>query len=110
MDQNIFLTMLRQNGVEVPSGTRLGDRLDRLRKFIELGAPEVVVINECALVVAAAAKEGRPELRKTLDEAMADLGARDGGPRAPEAAARPAAGRNDPCPCGSGKKYKKCCL
>jgi hypothetical protein len=29
-------------------------------------------------------------------------------------ASRPAeksnAGRNDPCPCGSGKKYKKCCL
>lgn len=22
----------------------------------------------------------------------------------------PKAGRNDPCPCGSGKKYKKCCL
>ena len=21
----------------------------------------------------------------------------------------PAIGRNDPCPCGSGKKYKKCC-
>jgi SEC-C motif-containing protein len=21
----------------------------------------------------------------------------------------PAVGRNDPCPCGSGKKYKKCC-
>ena len=20
------------------------------------------------------------------------------------------AGRNDPCPCGSGKKFKKCCL
>ena len=35
---------------------------------------------------------------------------------APEAEANPApsepvkAGRNDPCPCGSGKKYKKCCL
>ena len=27
------------------------------------------------------------------------------------ASPRPAAavGRNDPCPCGSGKKYKKCC-
>ena len=25
------------------------------------------------------------------------------------APARPAVGRNDPCPCGSGKKYKKCC-
>lgn len=22
----------------------------------------------------------------------------------------PVVGRNDPCPCGSGKKYKKCCL
>jgi SEC-C motif-containing protein len=24
--------------------------------------------------------------------------------------AGPKIGRNDPCPCGSGKKYKKCCL
>ena len=24
--------------------------------------------------------------------------------------ASPGAGRNDPCPCGSGRKYKKCCL
>ena len=24
--------------------------------------------------------------------------------------ARKSVGRNDPCPCGSGKKYKKCCL
>ena len=23
--------------------------------------------------------------------------------------AGPDTGRNDPCPCGSGKKYKKCC-
>jgi len=22
---------------------------------------------------------------------------------------KPKVGRNDPCPCGSGKKYKKCC-
>jgi uncharacterized protein len=32
----------------------------------------------------------------------------------PTAASRrrdtPRVGRNDPCPCGSGKKYKKCCL
>ena len=24
--------------------------------------------------------------------------------------AAPKVGRNDPCPCGSGKKHKKCCL
>ena len=22
----------------------------------------------------------------------------------------PKVGRNDPCPCGSGKKYKNCCM
>ncbi len=30
--------------------------------------------------------------------------------RAGDAEAASQAGRNDPCPCGSGKKYKKCCL
>jgi preprotein translocase subunit SecA len=28
----------------------------------------------------------------------------------PRAADGQKVGRNDPCPCGSGKKYKKCCL
>ena len=36
------------------------------------------------------------------------------GPGPPRPAARPRAhpriGRNDPCPCGSGRKYKKCCM
>jgi SEC-C motif-containing protein len=27
----------------------------------------------------------------------------------PVARAEPKTGRNDPCPCGSGKKFKKCC-
>lgn len=29
---------------------------------------------------------------------------------APVRSAGPKVGRNDPCPCGSGKKYKHCCL
>jgi uncharacterized protein len=41
--------------------------------------------------------EHRQPLRRDL--------ARDATPPAP----RPKVGRNDPCPCGSGKKYKKCC-
>jgi hypothetical protein len=32
-----------------------------------------------------------------------------GAPREPLTRAAPV-GRNDPCPCGSGKKYKKCCM
>jgi hypothetical protein len=31
------------------------------------------------------------------------------GPSAP-IVGKKEAGRNDPCPCGSGKKYKKCCM
>jgi len=31
-------------------------------------------------------------------------------PQPPTPNPRPAVGRNDPCPCGSGKKYKKCCV
>jgi uncharacterized protein len=30
--------------------------------------------------------------------------------RAEEAGSLPQAGRNDPCPCGSGRKFKACCL
>ncbi|SMC54341.1 SEC-C motif-containing protein [Desulfocicer vacuolatum DSM 3385] len=35
----------------------------------------------------------------------------DGNPVKPATVKRtsPKVGRNDPCPCGSGKKYKKCC-
>jgi preprotein translocase subunit SecA len=29
-------------------------------------------------------------------------------PRQPVIRTEPKVGRNDPCPCGSGKKYKKC--
>ena len=31
-------------------------------------------------------------------------------PALPYVRETPKVGRNDPCPCGSGKKYKKCCL
>ena len=31
-------------------------------------------------------------------------------PKEPVTHSGPQTGRNDPCPCGSGKKYKKCCL
>lgn len=30
-------------------------------------------------------------------------------PKSPIIRATPKIGRNDPCPCDSGRKYKKCC-
>jgi hypothetical protein len=35
---------------------------------------------------------------------------RDRPPSRPIQAAPQRVSRNDPCPCGSGKKYKKCCM
>jgi hypothetical protein len=49
------------------------------------------------------------EVRFTLPyQAFALFGLEDATPRPPGAA--PKVGRNDPCPCGSGRKYKKCHL
>ncbi|HVQ75009.1 MAG TPA: preprotein translocase subunit SecA [Candidatus Binatia bacterium] len=43
-------------------------------------------------------------------DAAAGSGPRPAGARAEPRATGTKVGRNDPCPCGSGKKYKKCCL
>ena len=43
-----------------------------------------------------------------IDEAFAD-GFFDVEINQPYVRKQPKVGRNDPCPCGSGKKYKKCC-
>src|SRR6266571_250924 len=58
----------------------------------ELGAPS-------------AAETPPPEPR--WREIHGDAGA---GNSSPKVMASSKVGRNDPCPCGSGKKYKKCCL
>ncbi|MBP8644986.1 MAG: preprotein translocase subunit SecA [Syntrophobacteraceae bacterium] len=50
------------------------------------------------------------ELRKEQEEQPMFFGPADGGASRPATARKDKkVGRNDPCPCGSGKKYKKCC-
>lgn len=46
----------------------------------------------------------------TLDDPVADLAWTEEGAGAPQRNPYRDVGRNDPCPCGSGKKFKKCCL
>jgi len=52
------------------------------------------------------------ELSEHLREHVAALGVEFEAHRARATPVRtaPKPGRNDPCPCGSGKKYKRCCL
>ncbi len=46
---------------------------------------------------------------QTTNEAELTTNAPAGGGAKPVPSAAPKVGRNDPCPCGSGKKYKNCC-
>jgi uncharacterized protein len=46
----------------------------------------------------------------TLDDPLADLAWTEEGAGMPQQNPYRDVGRNDPCPCGSGKKFKKCCL
>jgi uncharacterized protein len=48
-----------------------------------------------------------PDCLFGIDRFWRRRGRRGGG--APALAAAPKIGRNEPCPCGSGKKFKKCC-
>ena len=48
--------------------------------------------------------------KEALEEAAADADEGPGEAALPYMREFPKTGRNGPCPCGSGKKYKKCCL
>jgi preprotein translocase subunit SecA len=56
------------------------------------------------------AAEAQPEPQQRPHQQLVTNRGGEEGParRAPVVRTAPAVGRNDPCPCGSGKKYKKC--
>jgi preprotein translocase subunit SecA len=64
--------------------------------------PEVGA-SEADMMVGAAAPKGPPP--SALQASHGEAGSQGGQPRQ---RSMPKVGRNDPCPCGSGKKYKKC--
>ncbi len=94
--------------VQLQRETEVPAEVERQRRLVEAGAANKSDADELA-----AEGEG------SLDDAMA---AQAAARRAPARAAqlnneakveqvrrdKPKVGRNDPCPCGSGKKYKKC--
>lgn len=51
-----------------------------------------------------------PNVREIHAYWLARRGATESVRKVPSQHSRPRIGRNAPCPCGSGKKYKKCCL
>ena len=67
-------------------------RLDTVRKILTVIPAQKVERKEVAKVTSEGFVGGKPAPKK---------------PTTVRAGAK--VGRNDPCPCGSGKKYKKCC-
>jgi preprotein translocase subunit SecA len=55
------------------------------------------------------AQESRGEGPVAVSRSPIDVGPRTRPSQAPRPVAGPKIGRNDPCYCGSGKKYKRCC-
>ncbi len=51
----------------------------------------------------------KPQRKSAFRNVIAGGDGADDGPRQPYRRKGKKIGRNDPCPCGSGKKYKKCC-
>jgi preprotein translocase subunit SecA len=77
------------------------------RRFGELTES---IRHEVANVIFHVALTQRGEQPPQSPMAQADMGSKgDAKPRAPARVRGKKIGRNDPCPCGSGKKYKHCC-
>jgi len=103
----MFGTLMDQIKMDIATKIfRASTSVDAMERFLRM-LPRVVTVHpEVSTLGAggAAAAAGEPE-----------SGASAAVERAIESAAAPVrrevpkVGRNDPCPCGSGKKYKKCC-
>ena len=78
--------------------------MDALRRFF-MSLPQTLVHDEVSIL-------GRGDMRQQRQgEGPATASREAAAPPEPVTFRReiPKVGRNDPCPCGSGKKYKKCC-
>jgi hypothetical protein len=82
-----------------------------LEAHLRRGAQEHPPITDTARAVSWWGCFQRPRpLRSTVTPLPADSDSFDEEPGLTPRQEQPKIGRNDQCPCGSGKKYKKCCL
>ncbi len=89
----------------VPLGAETGGTAPRLARVV--GTVEAATADQ-----AATGSCGRGEIQVDCEQGLEQLriGERIGVQRSSERGTMAKVGRNDPCPCGSGQKYKRCCL
>ncbi len=89
--------------VAPPLGKAQPHLCDKLRELIEEDVREDAMTAECASII----YKPTQVIAEAFDAALD--GRRPGEHQGPIVRDAPKVGRNEPCPCGSGKKYKKCC-
>ncbi len=121
---HVTVTQRQPNPVESPvsihlgQGISRGDRMDfAIQKAVELGVTEITPLftERCGVKLDGERLAKRSE---ELDLREANVATTErriaeelvGLSRSPASKTRPKRGRNDPCWCGSGKKYKMCHL
>jgi HEAT repeat protein len=97
--EEVVLAAATMAGVDVPEAAgwrdRLGDKSGRRQQRID--------------AMRRMMGERTDDLLLEPSDLIAPIGGTMSPPAPPVHRDAPKAGRNDPCPCGSGKKYKKCC-
>ncbi len=78
-----------------------------LRLFKDMQAATDAQVLSLLSHIGAGAYQAEEQKLKETQKHMKEAGAEGKGDALP-ASAKPKVGRNDPCPCGSGKKYKNC--
>jgi len=63
-----------------------------------------------ALYNVAIANEMQPQMQQAVKKEDMSTNQDSSAPKKPTRRSNDKVGRNDPCPCGSGKKYKQCCV
>jgi hypothetical protein len=96
-----YAAKLLTHGANANEGTReRADVLEKMASAITEGT------RDGARIEARDAMPRPPAVCFALTDAARELR----GMRAPNVSSAPQTGRNEPCPCGSGRKFKKCCL
>jgi len=95
------------------SSVFIGDSLEVLSEIHKIEIPELPTIRQEREARLEIQKKRKNELDNIFKSAQKQRGPGNEDVRPPLMTVHrrtPKIGRNDPCPCGSGKKYKKCCL
>ncbi len=99
---------VKQESVEMLLKVQLMRREPKPVRGVFESVPQKLVHETASALSGAILKSSAQPEGAMLGSAVPSLKSSLGGPR-PVHRQTPKVGRNDPCPCGSGKKYKKCC-